>query len=402
MSSKGVIQLYRKFVIPCYKQYPLVMARGKGANVWDIKGKKYLDFFPGWAVSGLGHAPPEVVAAIKKQSKIILHIPNNYYNRLQGKLAERLSRISFGGKCFFCNSGTEANEAAIKLARLYGGLPSSGRDGRKSHRYEIISMENSFHGRTLATLTLTGQKKVKEGFAPLPEGFKIVPFNNLKAVQNAITKKTVAIFLEPIQGEGGINIAKRDYLLSLRRLCDRKKILLIFDEVQTGMGRTGKFFCYQNFGVVPDVMTLAKSLGGGFPIGALIAKKEIADLMVPGTHASTFGGSPLACSAALAVLETIEREHLLRNTKKMGKYLEKKLENLKRKYPFIKEIRGMGLMLGVELKIPGQKIVEKALKKGLLINCTQEKVLRIMPPLIVKKKEIDQAISILDKSLKSL
>lgn len=387
MESKKVIQLYQKFVIPCYKQYPLVIAKGKGVNVWDSKGKKYLDFFPGWAVSGLGHCPANVAAAIRKQTKLIFHIPNNYYNQLQGELAEKLSEISFGGKCFFCNSGAEANEAAIKLARLYG------KDGG---RYQIISMKDSFHGRTLATLTLTGQKKVKEEFSPLPTGFKTVPFNNLRAVQKAITKKTVAIFLEPIQGEGGINIAEKEHLLSLRKLCDKKKILLIFDEVQTGMGRTGKFFCYQNFGVLPDVMTLAKTLGGGFPIGALIAKKEIANLMVPGTHASTFGGSPLACAAALAVIETIEKEGLLKNVRRVGKYIREKLENLKKKYSFIKEIKGLGLMLGVELKIPCQKIVENCLKKGLLINCTQGKILRIMPPIIVTKKEIDKATNIID------
>ncbi len=390
MELKKVIQLYRKFVIPCYKQYPLVMAKGKGVNVWDVEGKKYLDFFPGWAVSGLGHCPPKVTAAIREQSKRILNIPNNYYNQLQGELAEKLSKISFGGKCFFCNSGAEANEAAIKLARLYG---------KETHRYEIISMENSFHGRTLATLTLTGQKKVKEGFSPLPAGFKTVSFNDLRAVQKAVTKKTVAIFLEPIQGEGGINVVGKEYLFSLRKLCDEKKILLIFDEVQTGMGRTGKFFCYQNFGVLPDMITLAKSLGGGFPIGALIARKEIANLMLPGTHGSTFGGGPLASAAALAVIETIEKERLVKNVKRMGKYLRGKLETLKEKYPFIKEIRGLGLMLGVELKIPCQKIVENCLKKGLLINCTQGKILRIMPPIIVKKEEIDKAINILDKVL---
>ena len=388
MKLKKVVRLYRKFVIPCYKQSALVMARGKGANVWDAEGKKYLDFFPGWAVSGLGHCPPKVTAAIREQSKRILNIPNNYYNQLQGELAEKLSKLSFGGKCFFCNSGAEANEAAIKLARLYG---------RKEKRYQIISMENSFHGRTLATLTLTGQKKVKEGFSPLPAGFNTVPFNDLRAVQKAISEKTVAIFLEPIQGEGGINVVEKEYLFSLRKLCDKKKILLVFDEVQTGMGRTGKFFCYQNFGVIPDMITLAKSLGGGFPIGALIAQKEIADLMVPGTHGSTFGGGPLASVAALAVIETIEKEHLLKNVKKMSKYLWGKLENLKKKYSFIEGIKGLGLMLGVELGIPCQKIVENCLKKGLLINCTQKKILRIMPPIIISKKEIDQAINILDK-----
>ena len=388
MKLKKVVRLYRKFVIPCYKQSALVMAKGKGANVWDAEGKKYLDFFPGWAVSGLGHCPPKVTAAIREQSKRILNIPNNYYNQLQGELAEKLSKLSFGGKCFFCNSGAEANEAAIKLARLYG---------RKEKRYQIISMENSFHGRTLATLTLTGQKKVKEGFSPLPAGFNTVPFNDLRAVQKAISEKTVAIFLEPIQGEGGINVVEKEYLFSLRKLCDKKKILLVFDEVQTGMGRTGKFFCYQNFGVIPDMITLAKSLGGGFPIGALIAQKEIADLMVPGTHGSTFGGGPLASVAALAVIETIEKEGLLKNVKEMSKYLWGKLENLKKKYSFIEGIKGLGLMLGVELKIPCQKIVENCLKKGLLINCTQKKILRIMPPIIISKKEIDQAINILDK-----
>lgn len=389
MSTKKTLRLYEKYVMPTYFTTPLVIARGRGACVWDEEGKKYLDFFPGWGVSGLGHCHPRAVKAIQKQASSLIHVPNNYFHERQGILAKKIIEHSFPGKVFFCNSGAEANEAAIKLARKHGNPKRNG----------IITMERSFHGRTLAAVTATGQKKFQKGFGPLPAGFTTVPFNNLGALEKAISPKTIAVMLESIQGEGGIRVADKQYLAAVRHLCTKKKILLIFDEVQSGMGRTGRMFCYQNSGVEPDIMTLAKSLGGGFPIGALVAKKKIADTLQPGTHGTTFGGSPLACAAALAVFAAIEKEKLLDRAVAMGRYLRIKLNGLKKKHGAIKEVRGMALMMGVELNIEGRKIYEKCLKGGLLINCTQGNVLRIMPPLTVTKREIDQAIQILSEVL---
>ncbi|MEA3305703.1 MAG: aspartate aminotransferase family protein, partial [Candidatus Omnitrophota bacterium] len=360
--TEKIIEKYNKYVMPTYSRVNVVFTKGDGVKLWDAEGEAYLDFFPGWAVSGLGHCPEEVVSAIKKQAEKVIHISNNYYNELQAELAEKIINHSFEGKVFFANSGAEANECAIKLARKYGN---------KAKRYEIITMEKSFHGRTLATLTATGQDKVKHGFGPLPEGFKTVPFNDIDAVINAVTGKTAAVMVEPIQGEGGINVADKPYLEKLRKLCDEKGMLLIFDEVQTGMGRTGEMFCYKNYGVRPDVMTLAKSLGSGMPVGAAAASKKIADTLPPGSHASTFGGSPLVCAAAIATFEAIEKKGLLDNAKKMGQYLRRELENLKSDFSFIKRIRGMALMLGVELTIDGTKIYEECFKRKLLINCTQ-------------------------------
>ncbi len=389
MNTREVIAQYDKYVMSTYTRIPDVIVKGKGLKVWDLDGNEYLDFFPGWAVSGLGHCHPKVVNAVKNYLKKIIHVPNNYYNMLQGKLAQKIIENSFEGKVFFCNSGAEANEGAIKLARSYGNA--------KGGRYEIITMENSFHGRTLATITATAQPKYQKGFEPLPLGFKYVSFNDLSSIENAITDKTIAIMLEPIQGEGGINVAGEGYIKALKGLCDKKDLILIFDEVQTGMGRTGKMFCFEHYGIAPDVMTLAKSLGGGLPIGAMIASKKFADVLKPGMHASTFGGSPVICSAALAVFEAIQKEGLLSNTVKMGGYLIERLNELKKKKAVIKEIRGKGLMIGVELTIPGKDIVEKCFKERLLINCTHDKVLRIMPGMIVTKKQIDKAIGILDK-----
>ena len=389
MKTKDVIELYNNYVMPTYTKMPLVPVKGKGMKVKDLHGREYLDFFPGWAVSGLGHCHPDVVSAVKNQLKKIIHIPNNFYILTQAKLAKEIIDNSFKGKVFFCNSGAEAVESAVKLARAFG----------RPKRYEVISMEKSFHGRTLSALALTGQKKYREGFEPMPEGFKHVEFANLEALEKAITPKTCAVILEPIQGEGGINVAPKEYLEGVKKLCSEKNILLIFDEIQTGMGRTGKMFCYQHFGVIPDAMTLAKSLGGGLPIGALVAGEEIADLLSPGTHASTFGGSPIACVAGLAVFKAIKKEKLLSNVKEMGNYLVKKLSVLKEKYDIIEEIKGIGLMIGVKLKIEGKKIVEDCLEKGLLINCTQDNILRLLPALNVKKKEIDKAIKILEEVL---
>jgi acetylornithine/N-succinyldiaminopimelate aminotransferase len=388
MKVQEVFEAYKDYIMPTYTKLPLVFVKGKGSWLWDIHNKVYLDFFPGWGVGNLGHCHPKVVAAVRDQVPKLIFIPNNYYNLPQAKLAQELAYWSYPVKIFFCNSGAEANEAAIKFARKFG-----------EGRYEIITFEDSFHGRTLAAISATGQKKYQEGFAPLPEGFKTVKFNDIQAVRDAITDKTVGIMLELIQGEGGINVADKDFVLSLRKICDQKNLLLIVDEVQTGIGRTGKLFCYQNYNITPDIMTLAKALGGGLPIGAMLVKKEIADILGPGTHASTFGGSPLVCKAALAVLNVIRKEKLLMNTQKMGEYLFSKLSALKDKYPLIKEVRGLGLMAGVELNIAGKPVVQKCLEKSLLINCTHDTVLRIMPALNVTKKEIDRAIRILEEAL---
>ena len=389
MKTSAITTIYDQYVMPTYPKTPLALVKGNGSFVSDAEGNMYLDFFPGWSVSGIGHCHPRVVKAIQKQVKTLIHVSNNYYHEWQGVLAKKLIEHSFPGKVFFCNSGAEANEAAFKLARKWGNPAKN----------EIIAMKQAFHGRTLATITATGQPKYLRGFEPLPPGFMSVPFNDLAALESAITEKTAAIILEPIQGEGGIRVADAEYLKAVRALCDKQKILLIFDEVQTGMGKTGEMFAFQHFGIEPDILTLAKTLGGGFPIGAMIAKRAIADTLGPGSHASTFGGSPLACAAALATIEAIEKEKLLANAKKMGSYLKSKLMELKKKHAIISEVRGVALMLGMELKKPGAAIYEACLKSGLLINCTQENVLRIMPPITVTKKEIDSAIGILDKAL---
>ncbi len=392
MNTKEVINQYDNFVIGTYTRIPVVIVKGKGSKVWDLDGNEYLDFFPGWAVSGLGHCHPKVVNAVRNYLKKIIHVSNNYYNILQGKLAQKIIENSFEGKVFFCNSGAEANEGAIKLARAYGS---------PKNRYEIITLENAFHGRTLATITATGQEKYKKGFEPLPLGFKKVAFNDIAKLQQAIRNETIGIMLELIQGEGGINVADNGYISAIRKICDEKDIILIVDEVQTGIGRTGKFFCYQDYGITPDIMTLAKALGGGLPIGVMVVRKDIADTLSPGMHASTFGGGPVVCRAALAVLRAIQKEKLLTNAQETGDYLFYKLNELKKKYSVIKEIRGLGLMAGIELPVEGKTIVEKCIEQGLLINCTQDKVLRLMPALIVTKKEIDKALGILGGVLKT-
>ncbi len=381
---------YDKYIMPTYTRDGIAFLKGKGATLWDAEGKKYLDFFPGWAVSGIGHCHPRVVAAIRKQAGILIHVSNNYYSKLQAQLAEKIIEHSFSGKVFFGNSGAEANECAVKLARKYGS---------HSKRYEIITMEKSFHGRTMAMITATGQDKVKHGFEPLLEGFKTVVFNDIGAVKNALTAKTVAIMIEPIQGEGGINVADKSYIEGLRELCDEKDMLLIFDEVQTGMGRTGEMFAFKNYGVKPDIMTLAKSLGSGVPIGATVASSRIADTLTAGAHASTFGGSPIVSAAALATFEAIEKEGLLENARDAGAYLREKLEEMMKEFPFIKKVKGIALMVGVELSIDGKQIFNECAKRGLLINCTQGNILRIMPPLTVKKSDIDKAVSILKESM---
>ncbi|MCM8784169.1 MAG: aspartate aminotransferase family protein [Candidatus Omnitrophica bacterium] len=390
MKTEEVIKLYEDYVMNTYTRMPISLAKGKGSRVWDLEQREYLDFFPGWGVSGLGHVHPKITSAIKEQAKKLIHVSNNYYHHLQARLAKKIIDLSFPGKIFFCNSGAEANEAAFKLARIYG----------QGKRFEIIAFENSFHGRTIAAIAATGQKKYQEGFEPLPSGFIHVPYNNIKAVRNALSERTIAVILELIQGEGGIKVADFEFVNELYRLCKEKDVLLIVDEVQTGMGRTGEFFCFQNYGIIPDIMTLAKALGGGLPIGAMVARSGVAECFRPGMHASTFGGSPLVCKAALTVIETIQKDRLLNNCRRLGNYLKEKLSVFKEKFSFVREVRGMGLMLALELDISGKTVVDQCRKRGLLINCTQERILRIMPAINVSKKDIDKAVGILEDVLK--
>jgi acetylornithine/N-succinyldiaminopimelate aminotransferase len=386
MKTQETIELYSKYVIANYKRLPRVIVRGEDCYLYDADGNKILDMFPGWAVSGIGHCHPKVVDAIRKQAGELLHIDNTFYSEQQGQLAKLLSQRGFGGKCFFCNSGAEANEAALKLARL--ATPEG--------KYKFITAEGSFHGRTFATVTATAQPKYHEGFLPLLPGFVYVPYNDIKALEKAFTDEVCAVMVEPIQGEGGINVATKEYLETIRGLCDQNGAVMILDEVQTGMGRTGKWFAYQHYDIEPDIITLAKALGGGVAIGAMMAKEELAAKLVPGKHASTFGGNCLACAAGIAVVEAIEQDKLLDNAAKMGEYTKQKLLQLKQKYPVIDSVRGIGLMICVQLTGPGNVIVDKCLERGLRINCTNNTVLRFMPAMIVTKEQIDEAINILD------
>ena len=388
MKTTDVQKIYSEFVMPTYTQVPVCLVKGKGARVWDLEGKVYLDLFPGWAVSGIGHCHPMVVNAIKEQSRKMLHVANNFLNPKQAELARTISKASFPARVFFCNSGAEANEGAIKFARKYGS---------ETGRYEIITMKNSFHGRTLAAMTATGQEKFHQGFQPLVEKFRYADFNDLESVKKLLTDKTVAILLEPVQGEGGIHVATPEFLGGLRKLCDERDMLLILDEVQTGMGRTGKMFAYQHYNLEPDLMTLAKTLGGGVPIGALVVNRRIKrEVFAPGMHASTFGGNPLVCAASLAVFKAIKKEKLLTNTIRMGELLDREFEKLKAKHPVIESTRGLALMRGLKLREPSAPYANEAREQGLLINATQGDVLRIMPPMTITAKEIKLGMKILD------
>jgi len=392
MKVQEIFDTYDKHIMSTYTRLAAIFVKGKGSVLTDIHGKKYLDFFPGWGVSNLGHCHPKVMGGVRDQIGKLIHIPNNLYNPFQAKLAKELVRVSFPSKIFFCNSGAEAVETAIKFARAYG----------EGKRFEIISTVNSFHGRTMGALSATGQPKYHKEFAPLVEGFKHVAFNDIGAFKAAVTDKTVAVMLELIQGEGGINVASKEYVHAVRKICDEKKVLLILDEVQTGMGRTGAMFCYQHYGITPDLMCLAKALGGGLPIGALLVRQDLAGVFKPGMHGSTFAGSPLVCKAALGVLKAIHSEKVLANVKALGPYLVGKLEELKTKYPVIKDVRGLGFMVGVDLGMDAQGVFKECFNRGLIINCTQDHVLRIMPALNVTKRQINKAVHILDVSLSTV
>jgi len=387
MNTQEIMDLDKKFVMQTYGRQPLALSHGKGVEVWDVEGNSYLDCFAGIAVNNIGHAHPKVALAICHQAQRMIHCSNVYYTQEQVELAQVLTQVSPHDRVFFANSGAEANEGAIKLARKYTG------------KGEIIATDNSFHGRTLATVTATGQDKYKEPFKPLPAGFKHVPFGDIQAMVEAINEDTAAVILEPIQGEGGLIAPPEGYLQQVQALCRQKDVLLILDEIQTGFGRTGEMFASTLFGVQPDITTVAKAMGGGYPIGAILANERIASAFEPGDHGSTFGGNPLGCAAAKASIEVILDENLVHQAQVLGEYFKTSLEQMTSKYDIVKEIRGKGLMIGIELTKNCGDVVNEAREQGVLINCTADKVIRLVPPLIITKEQLDVVVKVLDAAL---
>ena len=395
MNKTQVFELDKQYFMPVFSRYSLVLSHGEGPYVFDTDGNRYLDFLAGIAVNILGHAHPGLVQAVCQQAGRLIHCSNLYYTEPQALLIEKLAKLSGLSKVFIANSGAEANEGAIKLARKYG--KAIGDD-----KFEIVTAEHSFHGRTLATLTATGQPKYQAGYEPLPGGFRYVPFNDKAALKEAVSAKTCAVMLEPVQGEGGIHVPDEGYLQLARELCDQYGAVLVFDEIQSGMGRTGSFLACQKFGITPDIVTLAKGLAGGVPIGAFMASDKVAAAFSPGDHGSTFGGNPLACAAALAVLNALEQENLMENAAAMGRYLQEKLQALQGKYPqLIREVRGCGLMVGAELTRPGRDVVDLCMNQGAIINCTAGNVLRFVPPLNIGREHVDEVVAIVDKVLEN-
>lgn len=385
LSSTETVELFKKYVIGNYNRYPVNLVRGEGSHVWDSEGNRYLDLFVGWGCNLLGHCPPSVVQAVQDQVATLIHVPNSWHMEVQGRWAELLSERSFGGQAFFCNSGTEANEAAIKLARLWAG----------KGRYKIITFEGGFHGRTMGALSATAQPKYHDGVEPMLAGFTYAPYGDLAAVKKLVDEETCAILIEPIQGEGGVRIPPAGFLAGLRQIADEHKLLLIFDEVQTGCGRTGEWFGYQHFGVQPDVITLAKALCGGIAGGALLAKPEIAPALRPGMHAATFGGNPIAARAGIATLETIERDGLLDNAKQLGELFRARFTALAQECPIIRDVRVAGVMVGLELSIEGASVVKECLARKLLINCTHNTVIRLLPAMNLTVEQAEEGIEIL-------
>lgn len=390
--NKDIIQKADRFIARTYKRFPVVFTCGKGSKLWDEAGRVYTDFVSGIAVCNLGHAHPEIAKALCRQAGHLFHVSNLYYSVPQVELAEWLVAHSFADRVFFCNSGAEANEAAIKLARKYS-------TEKNADRFRIAAMKNSFHGRTMATLSATGQDKIKKGFDPVLNGFDFVPFNDIRALRRAISPSTCAVIVEPVQGEGGVRCPDADYFKAVREICDEKEILLIFDEIQTGLGRTGKLFAYDHFGIQPDIMTLAKALGNGLPIGAMLTRESIADAFGPGSHASTFGGTPIITAASLEVVRILEKKEIVEKCSETGAYFKERLLRLKKKKEVIAEVRGIGLLLGMELKTEGEPVVNACLERGFLVNCVQGNILRFIPPLIIEKEEIDSLIQCLDEIL---
>ena len=390
-TSQETISLFDQYVIPNYGRYPISLVRGEGSYVWDAEGKKYLDLFPGWGCNILGYSPPRVVEAIQKQAAQLIHVPNTWYIEAQGEFAEAICSRSFG-KAFFCNSGAEAIEGAIKLARLH----------TPEEKYKMITFQNGFHGRTFAAVTATAQPKYHQGLGPLMAGFQYAPHNDLQAVRDLIDDETCGILIEPVQGEGGVNIPDEGYLQGLRDLADEHGLVLIFDEVQTGMGRLGTWYGYQHFGVQPDIMTLAKGLAGGVACGAIIAKDEIAPSLRPGMHASTFGGNPLAMAAGVATVQTIEQDNLLEHSQAMSKRFREHFEPLLEELSIVKELRIAGMMIGIDLTVPATPIVGQCMERGLLLNATHDTVVRMLPALNITPEQVDEGATILIVELRSL
>lgn len=389
-------QLADAHIANTYARFPLALVKGQGCTVWDDQGRAYVDFIAGIAVCNLGHCHPDLAATLAEQARTLWHVSNLYYTSPQAELAAWLTAHSFADRVFFANSGAEANEAAIKLARKYF------KDRGAPERYRVVSMKQSFHGRTMATLSATGQEKVRKGYDPILEGFDYAAFNDIEELSCLVGPATCAIMLEPIQGEGGVVVPDREYLVQVRRLCDETGCLLIYDEIQTGIGRTGKLFAYEHFGVAPDILTLAKALGNGLPIGAMLATEQAAAAFVPGAHASTFGGTPLVTAVALKVLQILTGEGVLERVAETGAYLRGHLERLQSKHPVIKDIRGMGLLIGARMDTPGAPIVRACMEQGYLINCIQDNILRFAPPLIVTPAEIDGLMACLDNVLSGM
>ncbi len=392
LSSAETVALFKQHVIANYNRYPVNLVRGEGSLVWDSEGNRYLDFFPGWGCNLLGHCPPKVVQAVQEQVATLIHVPNTWHMDVQGRWAQAINERSFGGQAFFCNSGTEANEAAIKIARLHA----------PKGKYKIITFTGGFHGRTMGSVTATAQPKYHHGIEPMLPGFIYAPFGDLEATQKLVDDETCAILIEPIQGEGGVRIPPAGFLQGLRELCDERGLLLMFDEVQTGCGRTGEWFAYQKFGVTPDVMTLAKAVCGGIAGGALIAKREIAPALRPGMHAATFGGNPIAARAGIATFETIEEEGLLENAKQLGEIFRRRLTKLQQQCDIIKEVRVAGVMIGVELTVDGNPAVQACLERKLLINCTQGTTIRLLPAMNLSDEQAEEGCDILAEMLQNL
>jgi len=395
-TTQELLAASAKYLANTYARFPIVLERGQGVRLWDSDGKEYLDFVGGIAVDALGHCHPRMVEAIRAQAERLIHVSNLYHIEPQIRLAQLLCEHSFADRAFFCNSGAEANEAAIKLARKFA------KDHWSTDRFEIIAMRHSFHGRTLATVTATGNEKYWHGFEPLMPGFKHVPYNDLKAVERAMDSRTCAVLVEPVQGEGGVHIPGDEYLPGLRRLCDEAGVLLILDEVQSGIGRTGKLFAYEHWGVTPDIMTLAKALAGGIPMGAMLATEGVAASFVPGSHASTFGGTPFVSAVAHAVLSTIIQEDLPGHAARVGKYFLDRLAALQEKHRVVTTVRGRGLILGMEVSVPARTIVSGCMERGLLLLTAGDNVVRFVPPLIVTEADVDRAVGILDAVLEGL
>lgn len=391
-TTAETLERFKKYVVPNYARYPIVLARGEGSYVWDSEGNRYLDFFPGWGCNLLGHCPEPVVRAVQQQVATLIHVPNTWHTEAQGLWAQALSERSFGGQAFFCNSGAEANEAAIKLVRLHS----------PKERYKIITFRGGFHGRTLAATAATAQPKYHEGIGPLVAGFQYAPFGDLEAVARLIDRETAAIMVEPVQGEGGVQIPPDGFLQGLRKLADEHGLLLVFDEVQTGCGRTGEWFAYQHFGVTPDIMTLAKAICGGIAGAAMLTTAQIAPSLRPGMHAATFGGNPIAARAGLAAIEMIEQENLLQQARQIGNVFRHRLDELRGECDIIRDVRILGVMIGIELSVEGAPLVKACLERRLLINCTQGTVIRLLPAMNLSVQQAHDGCDILSATIKQL